>query len=465
MPNRKPSDRSADSNSVRSTGRGLTRRSFVQATAALAGSAVFGAPAFLRARNLNEKLNLAVIGCGGRGASNMRSCESETITALCDVSEKSLNFASQRHPNARKESDFRKIFDHAKEFDAVVVSTCEHTHAFATMPALQLGKHVYCEKPLTHNVWEARQIRLAAAKAKVATQMGIQIHAENNYRRVVELIQSGAIGKVTEAHVWVSRAWGWQPSEEAARQHGDIVFVQERPANADPIPSDLHWDLWLGPAPERPFNNVYVPGPKWYRWWDFGNGTMSDLGSHWVDLPFWALKLDHPLTIEASGPPPHAEIAPASMQATYEYGPRGELPAVKLTWYQGTNKPKIWTDGGIPKWDSAVLFIGDQGMVLSDYGRHVLLPEEKFKDFKRPEPFIPNSIGQHAEWIRACKTGEPTTCNFEYSGWLTEANHLGNVAFRVGKKLEWDAENLKVTNAPEAAPLIRREYRAGWKLI
>jgi predicted dehydrogenase len=443
----------------------LSRRKFLQTTAVVTSASAFSAPAFLRGRNLNEKLNIAIIGSGGRGGSNLRSVESENIVALCDVNESSLNFAAQRHPNARQVVDFRKIYDHANEFDAVVVSTCEHTHAFATLPALQLGKHVYCEKPLTHGIWEARVIREAAAKAGVATQQGTQIHAGENYRRVVELIQSGAIGAVTEAHVWVGRAWGWQPSEEVSKAAGDIVFVQDRPQTADPIPPTLNWDLWLGPAPERPFNNVYFPGPKWYRWWDFGNGTMSDLGSHWVDLPFWALKLDHPLTIEASGPAPHPEIAPASMEVTYQYGQRGDMPPVQLTWYQGTHQPQILKDGGIPAWNNGVLFIGEKGMLLSDYGKHILLPEEQFADFKRPEPFIPPSLGHHEEWIHACKTGEPTTCNFEYAGWLTEANHLGNIAFRAGKKLEWDAKSLKATNAPEIDPLIHREYRKGWKLV
>jgi predicted dehydrogenase len=268
---------------------------------------------------------------------------------------------------------------------------------------------------------------------------------------------------VHETHVWVSRAWGWQSADEAQR-HGDIVSVQDRPTDVEQPPANLDWDLWLGPAPARPFHNVYVPGPKWYRWWDFGNGTMSDLGSHWIDLPFWALKLQSPLKVEAQGPPPHAEIAPASMQARYEYGPRDEMPAVELSWYQGTQKPKIWTDGGIPQWSDGVLFIGDRGMILADYGRHVLLPEKDFAGFERPQPSIPSSIGHHAEWIHAAKTGGPTTCNFEYAGWLTEANHLGNVAFRVGKPIEWDAEQLRATNAPEADPFIRREYREGWSL-
>jgi predicted dehydrogenase len=438
------------------------RRSFLKAAAA--ASTVFAAPAFLRGNDLNSKLNIAVIATGGRGASNMSSVAGETITGLCDVNANALGQAAARFPKARRATDFRRIFDNAKEFDAVVVSTCEHTHAFATLAALQLGKHVYCEKPLTHNIYEARVIREAAAKAKVATQMGIQIHAGNNYRRVVELIQSGAIGAVSEVHVWVSRAWGRQ-SDADAEKHGDIVKVAERPTETHEIPGNLDWDLWLGPAPARPFNNVYFPGPKWYRWWDFGNGTMSDLGSHWNDLPFWALKLQAPLTIEAAGPPPHAEIAPASMQATYEYGPRGDMPAVKLTWHQGVNKPQIWTDKGIPQWGDGCLFIGDKGMLLSNYDKHVLLPEKDFAGFKAPEPTIPNSIGHHEEWIRAAKTDLQTTCNFEYSGWLTEANHLGNVAYRAGKKLEWDPVSMKATNCPEADRFIKREYRAGWKLV
>jgi predicted dehydrogenase len=441
----------------------ITRRRFLH-TAAGTGAALFAAPALLEARSANEKLDIAVIGCGGRGGANLRGVESENIVALCDVNENNLNRAAQSHPQARKFTDFRRLYDQLQKFDAVVVSTCEHTHAFATLPALQLRKHVYCEKPLTHNVWESRVIREETARAGVATQMGTQIHAGDNYRRVVELIQTGAIGPVSEVHVWVSRAWGWQ-SPEDAQKHRDIVSVQERPKEAEPIPAGVDWDLWLGPAPERPFHSVYFPGPKWYRWWDFGSGTMSDLGSHWIDLPFWALKLKAPQTIEASGPPPHAEIAPASMQAAYTYGARDDMPPVKLTWYQGVNKPSIWTEGGIPQWGNGVLFIGSEGMLLADYGKHVLLPESKFADFQRPEPFIPKSLGHHAEWVHACKTGEPTTCNFDYAGWLTEANHLGNVAYRTGKRLEWDAENLKAVNAPEADQYIRREYRKGWKLV
>jgi len=440
------------------------RRQFLQSSAVVAGSVAFSAPALLRAQNANEKLDVVVIGCGGRGGSNMRSVETENIVAVCDVNENNLNFGAKRHPNAKAFADFRKLYDAKISFDAVVVSTCEHTHAFATLPALQLGKHVYCEKPLTYNVYEARVIREAANKAGVATQMGTQIHAGDNYRRGVELIQRGAIGNVTECHVWVGRAWGRHESDTAAKAAGDQWITQERPQGAQPVPSYLNCDLWIGPAPYRDFNEAYFPGPKWYRWWDFGNGTMSDLGSHWVDLPFWAMKLDKPLTIEAQGPPPHPELAPASMQVTYEYGQRGSLPACELTWYQGVNKPQLWKDKQIPQWGSGCLFVGDKGMLLADYGKHVLLPEKEFKDFERPEPFIPKSRGHHAEWVHACKTGAPTTCNFEYAGWLTEANHLGNVAYRAGQKLQWDAAAMRVTNCPEAEPFIKREYRRGWSL-
>lgn len=440
----------------------FSRRQFTRTLLTAAGAVAAG-PAILRGQNLNNKLNIAIIGAGGRGGGNLESVSSENIVALCDVNEKNLDRAAAKHPSARKFADFRKVFDHAKEFDAVVVSTCEHTHAFATMLALRQGKHVYCEKPLTHNIWEARRIREAAAQAKVATQMGIQIHATENYRQVVELVQSGIIGPVHEAHVWVSRAWGWQ-SEEDAKRHKDIVWVVERPRESQPVPEGLDWELWLGPAPSRPFNSVYFPGPKWYRWWDFGNGTMSDLGSHWNDLPFWALKLQAPLTVEGSGPPAHPEIAPASMSATYEYGARGNLPPVNLTWHQGESKPEIWKTGGIPKWDSGCLFIGSKGMILSDYSKHTLLPEKEFTGFQRPSPSIPRSPGHHEEWLQACKTGKPTSANFEYSGWLTEANHLGNVAYRVGKKLQWNPTTLKATNTRDADRFIHRTYRKGWKL-
>jgi predicted dehydrogenase len=441
---------------------GISRRRFLR-DGTMAGALTLSFPAIVSSRSPNTKLNIAIIGAGGRGASNTKSVASENIVALCDVNATALSKAAERFPNARTYKDFRKLYEKVDDIDAVVVSTAEHTHAFATLPALKMKKHVFCEKPLTRDVREARIIVEAAKTAGVVTQMGTQIHAGDNYRRVVELIQSGAVGPVSEVHVWVSRAWGWQ-SEEEAKANKDIVFVQDRPKEEMPVPPDLDWDLWIGPAPYRPYHDVYLPGPKWYRWWDFGNGTMSDLGSHWIDLPFWALNLDAPLTVEASGPPPHPEIAPASMSAKYTYGARGDRPPLTLTWYQGALKPEIWKGNGIPQWPNGVLFVGKKGMLLSDYGKHVLLPEKEFADFQRPPQTIPPSVGHHQEWINACKTGAPTTCHFGYSGLLTEANHLGNVAYRVGRKIEWDTKNLRIPNAPETEKYLGREYRKGWSL-
>lgn len=447
----------------------LSRRRFIAQSSAAAS--LLGFPAIVSSKSPNKKLNLAFIGVGGRGGADLKEitkqAELSNVVALCDVNEQNLYKAAEQHQGAVKYKDFRRLYDDQKDIDGVVVATTEHTHAFATLPALQRKIPVYCEKPLTHNVREAVIIIEAAKKAGVPTQMGTQIHGMPNYRRVVELIQTGAIGKVTECHVWVSRAWGWQ-SKEDAEKNKDLVNVLDRPTKEDKVPDGLDWDLWIGPAPYRPFSNVYFPGPKWYRWWDFGNGTMSDLGSHWNDLPWWALKLDSPLSIESTSPngPAHPEIAPASLTAAYEYGPRGDMPACKLFFHQGANKPQIWKENpDIQKWQNAVLFIGDKGMLISDYGKHQLLPEKDFKDFTPPKPFIPDSPGQHQQWIDAILNGTPTDSPFDtYAGPLTIANHLGNVAYRAGQKILWDGKANKVTNTTAADRFLGREPRAGWKL-
>lgn len=441
----------------------MNRRRFLKSVSAAGMTSALGFPAITSARSPNARLQIAAIGVGGRGAGNLGAvANSEDIVALCDVAAGPLNAAAGRHPDARRYVDFREFFADAPDYDAVVVSTTEHTHAFAVLPALRAGKHVYCEKPLTIDVAEARLLTEASAEAGVVTQMGTQIHASENYRRVVELIQAGAIGAVSEVHVWVNRAWGWQTPEEASR-HNDIVNVQDRPEEEHPVPDGLDWDLWLGPAPWRPFNRIYVPGPRWYRWWDFGNGTMSDLGSHWNDLPCWALDLDAPVRVEAGGPPPHDEIAPASMWARYDYPARGDRGPLTLTWYQGAEKPPLLEQGKIPAWGNGCLFVGEDGMLLADYGNHVLLPEDKFAGFQRPEPTIPRSPGHHQEWLQAIKDGTRASCDFAYSGPLTEANHLGNVAFRASAAFDWDAANMKPSLA-EAEAFIRRDYRDGWSL-
>ena len=447
------------------SGRHPNRRNFIGGSAALAASSLVR-PSYLSAA-ANDRIRIAFVGVGGRGGTNLQKIAATgkvDVVAVCDVDTRATDRAGREFPQAKSFQDFRKMYDAiGKDFDAAVISTTEHTHAFAMMPALQLGKHVYCEKPLAYNIDETRRVTEAAARAGVVTQMGTQIHAGSNYHRVVELIQSGAIGAVHEAHVWVSRAWGLQ-LEADAKKHQDLLFVDARPSESMTAPSYVDWDLWIGPAPARPFHDVYFPGPKWYRWWDFANGTMSDLGSHFNDLPFWALKLNAPITVEAFGDPPHPEIAPASMSARYEYGPRGNQPAVSLSWYQGTHKPDIWSQGQIPKWDNGILFIGTDGMLLSDYENYVLLPEEKFVDFTRPEPFIPDSPGHQEEWVQACLNGGSTGSPFSYAGPLTEANHLGNVAFRLGKKITWNPTKMECVGCPEAEPLIRRQPRAGWSL-
>jgi predicted dehydrogenase len=442
-----------------------SRREFVKC-GGLAATGALISSGRVHGQSSPKKLRLAFIGVGGRGAANLSTMTKDPdvqVVAICDVNGRHLEVAAKTHPEARTYRDFRKLYEQTDDIDGVVVSTSEHTHAYATMPALRQGKHVYCEKPLTHNVAEARLIAAAASKAGVATQMGTQIHASANYHRVVELIQSGAIGNVSEAHVWVSRAWGLQ-SEAEAKENKDIVYVSSRPTEAMEPPDYLDWDLWLGPAEYRPFHEAYFPGPKWYRWWDFGNGTMSDLGSHWNDLPYWALQLDAPLSIEAIGDSPHPEIAPASMTAIYEYGPRGNLAPCTLTWYQGSHKPSLYREGKIPDFKNGVLFVGDKGMLLSDYGKHILLPEDQFKDFQPPKPFVPDSPGQHQEWLLACKTGSPTSSPFSYAGPLSEANHLGNVAFRAGGKILWDAKSMRITNNEAANRFLSRTPRSGWTL-
>ena len=429
------------------------RRHFLRNSAfAGIGLYVAGAVRTGYSRSPNEKLNIGIIGSSGRGGSNTQSVATENIVALCDVDESRLASAAQKYPKATKFADWRKLVDQ-KGLDAVVVSTTDHTHAFACVWAMNRGMSVYCEKPLAHSVQEARTMQDTYKKnqKKIATQMGTQIHATENYRRVVELIQGGAIGPVREAHVWCGRV---------GMKNG------ERPKDTPEVPKNLNWDLWLGPAPLRPYNPRYLPGcMTWEQWWDFGNGCIGDMGSHLIDLPFWALKLRDPIAVCAEGAQLRKETYPEWLMGHWEHPARGDMPAVKLHWYDGIQRPKFTIPGqDLNKWGIGVLFVGDQGMLLADYGRKILLPEEKFKDFKAPAPSIPKSLGHHQEWIHGAKTGAPTLCNFDYSGKLVENNLLATVAFRTGKKLQWDSKALKATNCPEADKFINLEYRTGWKL-
>lgn len=425
-----------------------SRRTFLRQAAAVP----FAFPAIrlidpLGPRSANEKLNIGVIGTAHRAAENINGVQGENIVAVCDIDDRYLDDVAKRFTGATKYNDFRKLLDHPK-LDAVVVSTADHVHAPASVQAMRRGMHCYCEKPLAHNVHEARLVAETARANKVATQMGTQIHAGDNYRRVVELVQSGAIGPVREVHVWCGKTWS----------------QGERPKDTPPVPEYLHWDLWLGPAPERPYHPTYLPA-NWRRWWDFGSGTLGDMACHYMDLPFWALKLKSPTRVQSQGPPVHPETTPLWLIVQYDFPDRGPgMPACKLTWYDHDRKPPQLAEKNLPRWNDGVLFIGDGGMLMADYGRRKLYPEEKFADFKAPEPTIPNSIGHYAEWIKACKEGTPTTCSFDYSGLLTESVLLGNAAFRAGQALDWDGKMLKATNCPGADKYLKREYRKGWEL-
>lgn len=430
----------------------VNRREFLR-RAGLSGAAVatFGVQAcqtLPRPRRMspNDKLNIGIIGVANRGAANLGGVSGENIVALCDIDSNYLAEAARNFPSAKTYKDFRKMLEQ-NDIDAVVVSTPDHCHAPATLAAIHLGKHVYCEKPLTHSVYEARQVAEAAARYGVTTQMGTQIHAGENYRRVVEVIQSGAIGPVREVHVWVGKSWGG----------GD------RPTERPSVPDNLDWDLWLGPAPERPYHPTYLPA-NWRRWWDFGGGTLSDMACHHTDLPFWALDLHVPKTVQSVGPPPHAETAAVQLTVRYEYEARGDLPPVNLTWYDGGLRPPHFREHNLPEWGDGCLFVGDKGMLLADYDKYALLPEADFEGYEPPDPTIPRSIGHHREWIQACKTGDPTTCNFEYSGALTEAVLLGKVSYITAEKIEWNSRKLRAENSRVASSILRREYRKGWEV-
>ena len=439
-------------------------RRFFLLSAAAAGAAGFGVrPSLAFAKKLapSERLRVGAIGIAGQGGSDLSAIAAAgaEIVALCDVHEgrvevrnkkKVYPIAEQRktYPKAKFYTDFRKMID-AGGLDAVMVGTPDHTHAHPTAMALKNDLHVFCEKPLTHTVAEARLVAQLAAKHKRVTQMGTQIHSGENYRRVVELVQSGAIGEVKEVHVWVSTAWGGK--EDAAR-----------PKDSPKVPEGLDWKLWQGPALERPYHPTYVPF-YWRRWWAYGGGTLNDMDCHYMDLPFWALGLRHPTHVEAEGPKVNPEMAPLGLTVRYNFPARGKQPACKLTWYDAGKKPKLVTDGTALNWGSGVLFVGSKGMLQADYGRRQLLPEKQFKGFKAPKPTIANSVGHYKEWVEACKSGGKTTCSFDYSGALTEAVLLGTVAYRLGKGFDWDAEKLKASEAG-AEKYIRKEYRKGWEL-
>lgn len=438
--------------------RRTNRRRFLR-NAGLAGVGLWvGARATTaRGRSPNEKLNIGIVGVGHRGGANTNEVKSENIVALCDVDSRFLDPGKKRFPKAKTYKDWRVLFDKQKDMDAIVCSTPDHHHAFINVAAMELGMHVYCEKPLAHSVWEVRKVRetYLKHKDKIATQQGTQMHATENYRRVVELVKSGCLGAVKEAHVW----------DDRVGPGGDYP-VAETP------PDCLDWDLWVGPAPMRPYSSQIVPREgswnclKWNWVWDFANGTVSDMGSHLIDMAWWALDLDFPTTCEAQADPWPAHPVSCSkwLIATWEHPAKGDRGPVKVVWYDADKRPKSPPGIDLSQWGMGAMFIGDKGTLVADYGKHYLLLKPDYRAFEPPKMQIPPSIGHWKEWIHACKTGDPTLCNFDYAGKLIEHNLLSSVAYRSGKKLTWDAANLKAVGCPEADPFIRREYRKGWSL-
>ena len=431
----------------------INRRTFVKQGAIAAAGLTILKDGILTGQSLNNKLNIAIIGTGNRGKGNMEGVNSENIVALCDVDKNNLAEASKQFPSAKTYIDWRKCLEQ-KDLDAVVCSTTDHTHAFINIWAMNRGLHVYCEKPLANSVHEARMVRETYLKNKhrLATQMGTQVHASENFRRVVELIRHRAIGTVEKVSLWSSRI-----------PEGGSYLPQ-----AGPVPDHLDWDLWIGPSLMHPYNPDYFGNClSWNRFWDFGSGQIGDLGSHVIDMAYWALDLRFPTSCQAKGSPLSSDTCPQWLVADWEHPATSSRPAVTVKWYDGGKKPgmpsKIFNRdelflGG--------LFTGDKGWLLAGYDFRTIMFKDDMTYYQPPKKsdLIPSSPGHHQEWINACKTGESTTCNFDYSGALIEHNLLSLVAYRFGQKIDWDAKNLKVTNHPQAEQYLYKTYRKGWTL-
>ena len=413
-------------------------------------SRVFGA---------NERVALAGIGAGGKGSSDIAGARDAgaEVVGLCDVDAGRLNQAVKKYPGSKGYTDYRKLFDElGKSIDAVTVSTPDHMHFHAALRAVQMGKHTYVQKPLTHSIWEARKLANEARNAKVVTQMGNQAHAGEPIRRAVELIRSGVIGKVKEVHAWTNRP----------------IWPQglEKKLTAQEVPKNMDWDLWIGPAPMRPYNSGYAPF-KWRGWWDFGTGALGDMGCHIMDMPFWALDLKYPTSVEAKQNGNSLECGPNKSIVTYTF-PEGKYNhKMPFVWYDGGNMPEesvfegtIVNSQNAKKFD--LIIIGEKGKFL--FNRNSTkwkTSPEGLLDNVNPEKTIPRVKNEDQEWVDAIRgVGSEPLSGFAYSGPFTETVLLGNLAVRLGKRIAWDGVNLKATNAPEAEELIKRPYRKGWEV-
>ncbi|MHC4087726.1 MAG: Gfo/Idh/MocA family protein [Planctomycetota bacterium] len=444
----------------------ISRRKFLSNSALAAFSFHYVPSRLLGADAPSNKLNIAGIGVGGMGGSNLRQCERENIVALCDVDSKYAGGTIKRYPKAKVYKDYRVMFDKQKDIDAVVIATPDHTHAVITMAAMERGKHVYCQKPLTHTVYEARKITEAARKYKVQTQMGNQGHSSEHIRLLKEWLADGAIGDVTEVHAWTDRPVGGHVWSNFA--------VRARPKDTPPVPKTLDWDLWLGPVAYRPYHPEYHP-TKWRAWLDFGTGALGDMGCHIIDPAFWGLDLGSPESIQATSTHWQKEVSsetfPRASIVRFKFPARGKRPPVKLTWLLPPIPDALEKGRKLP--GSGALIIGDKGCMM--HGSHGaggmrIIPETKMQEYKRPEQTIPRVKGgrHEGDWLRACKEGKdgtPASSNFDYGGSLTEMALLGMLAIRMkDQNLEWDAENLKFKNNEAANELLHIKYRDGWQL-
>lgn len=454
----------------------LSRRGMLRATAAVTAAATI-VPRHVLGQGQtppSEKLNVAGVGIGGKGGSDLHCVGDENIVALCDVDDKYAAKVFARYPKATRYRDYRKMLETRKDIEGVVVATPDHTHAVIGMMCLKLKKHLYLQKPLAHTIHEVRQLTEAAEEAAVATQMGNQGHADEGIRQVCEMVWDGAVGPVREVHVWTNR-----PGPNTRGRYGFPVNIG-RPEETPGVPEHLDWDLWLGPAPVRPYHPIYHPF-SWRSFRDFGTGALGDMGCHILDVPFWALKLGHPTSVEATSTAfqnpkeVQKETFPMAAMVHYDFPARGDLPPVTMHWYDGgmePMRPKELEDGRPmgSRDHGGILLVGDDGIIMSKYNGAdaCILPDSKWKDYKMPAKTIPRvpggPAGHRKEWAEAAKTGRPTGSSFDYAGPLTEVVLLGCLATRMRCRLNWDAENLKVTNVPEANELIHKPYRQGWTL-
>ncbi len=427
----------------------LTRRDVLKQAACAASLAAVSATA-RGTDSSDRKLNIGVIGVGNRGASNIAEIKDENIVALCDVDRQYLDEMASRYPGAKTYTDFRKLLEQP-DLDAVLINTPDHTHYLAAMLAMQRGLHVYCEKPLAHSIWETREMAAAAKRFKVVTQTGNQHHASDGYRGVAEIVQAGAMGDVKEVHVWTNRP----------------IWPQgiARPEQSPPVPEHLDWDLWLGPAPARPYNEVYHP-LGWRGWFDFGCGALGDMGPHLLDPVVWALELDAPTKVSAESSGVNDQTFPTWSIVRFEFSMGEPRRTIKLVWYDGDKQPPESLTGIFRLPPNGIFMFSERAKLFAPQygGAAVVIPYDRSDSIELPEPYLPKSPGHHREWVDACKQHGTTSCDFSYGAKLTEICLLGNIAIRSGKTIEWNHDEMRATNGVDIEHLLRRDYRDEWRL-